>query len=71
MATNKKRATPPGKIRCLDCGIPIPDPGENPDPDALLCDSCCNRRSEPCHFHTFGVGMCTCDLGVSVDEVDR
>jgi formylmethanofuran dehydrogenase subunit E len=30
----------PPKIRCYGCGIPIPDPGEYPDPDALICDSC-------------------------------
>ena len=28
------------ETRCEDCAIPIPDPGENPDPDALLCDRC-------------------------------
>lgn len=25
---------------CRGCGIPIPEPGENPEPDALLCDTC-------------------------------
>lgn len=28
------------RIRCATCGIPIPDPGEQPDPAALLCDKC-------------------------------
>lgn len=29
-----------GRIPCAGCGMPIQQPGENPDPDALLCDSC-------------------------------
>ena len=28
------------RIRCEGCGMPIPDPGENPEPEALLCDAC-------------------------------
>ena len=28
------------RIGCAGCGIKITDPGENPDPDALLCDTC-------------------------------
>lgn len=28
------------RIPCAECGIPIPQPGEYPDPDALLCDKC-------------------------------
>ena len=31
---------PAKHIRCEGCGIPIPEPGENPDPAALLCDRC-------------------------------
>ena len=32
--------------RCAGCGIRIPDPGEDPDPDALLCDTCLREREE-------------------------
>ena len=31
---------PQDRIRCAGCSIPILDPGEYPDPDALLCDRC-------------------------------
>lgn len=27
-------------IKCEECDIPISDPGEYPDPAALLCDTC-------------------------------
>jgi hypothetical protein len=30
----------PKRIKCDGCGLPIPDPGEPPDPAALLCDAC-------------------------------
>jgi len=29
-----------GRVPCRLCGIPIPQPGENPDPATLLCDEC-------------------------------
>ena len=28
------------RVPCRDCGIPIPQPGENPDPAALFCNDC-------------------------------
>ena len=28
------------RIPCRDCGIPIPQPGQHPNPAALLCDEC-------------------------------
>lgn len=27
-------------MKCQGCGISIPEPGEYPDPDAMLCDYC-------------------------------
>ncbi len=33
-------------IRCDNCGMPIPEPGQNPDPSALLCDTC-YRATDP------------------------
>jgi len=33
-------------IPCAGCGIPIPDPGENPDPAALLCDGCYDDKDD-------------------------
>ena len=37
---------PEPRIPCADCGPPIPEPGENPDPAALLCDSC-HEKAKP------------------------
>ena len=35
-------------IKCAGCGIPIPDPGEYPDPAALLCDNCDDECHDGC-----------------------
>jgi len=37
----------PTRIPCARCGIPIPDPGEIPDPAALLCDKCDSTDETP------------------------
>lgn len=38
------------RIPCQGCGIPIPDPGEFPTPDALLCDTCLEDRDHRDHM---------------------
>jgi formylmethanofuran dehydrogenase subunit E len=34
------------RIPCLTCGMPIPEPGEYPVREALLCDGCYEKEGE-------------------------
>lgn len=33
-------------MKCQGCGITMPEVGENPDPDALLCDTCAQKLED-------------------------
>jgi hypothetical protein len=33
-------------MKCTGCGITIPEAGEYPDPDAMLCDSCAEKLED-------------------------